>query len=85
MAKYCLYCGLQFSDTTKFCPDCGRPTESGFRIRTTQELELARLRRERKEKADLTQRPVLTRTDGATQTASRGERYLDTFKPREHP
>lgn len=25
--KDCLYCGLQFSDTTDFCPDCGRPTE----------------------------------------------------------
>jgi hypothetical protein len=53
MTKDCLYCGLQFSETTKFCPNCGRPTESGFKIRPTQESELERLRRELKEKEDL--------------------------------
>lgn len=53
MTKDCLYCGLQFSETTKFCPYCGRPTESGFKIRPIQESELERLRRELKEKDDL--------------------------------
>ena len=62
MAKECLYCGLQFSDTTTFCPNCGRPTESGFSIRPIQESELERLRRELKEKDELIQQLVLTRT-----------------------
>ena len=54
MAKDCLYCGLQFSDTTNFCPNCGRPTERDFIIRPNQESELDRLRKELQEKADLT-------------------------------
>ncbi len=53
MTKDCLYCGLQFSETTKYCPNCGRPTESGFKIRPIQESELERLRKELKEKDDL--------------------------------
>ena len=61
MAKYCLYCGLQFSDTTNFCPNCGRPTERGFSIRPMQESELDRLRREIKEKDDLIRLLILTR------------------------
>jgi predicted amidophosphoribosyltransferase len=65
MTKDCLYCGLQFSDTTNFCPNCGRPTESGFRIRPIQESELDRLRREMKEKDDLIRQLVLTRAMGA--------------------
>ena len=36
MAKYCLYCGLRFSETTQFCPECGRPMESGFAVRPVQ-------------------------------------------------
>jgi len=60
MAKDCLYCGLQFSDTTRFCPHCGRPTESGFTIRLLQEVELVRLRGERKEKDDLIRQLVLS-------------------------
>ena len=42
MAKGCLYCGLQFPDTTRFCPQCGRPieedairVESGVKMRRT--------------------------------------------------
>lgn len=62
MAKDCLYCGLQFSDTTKFCPNCGRPTESGFSIRPIQESELDCLRREMQEKDGLIRQLVLTRT-----------------------
>ncbi len=62
MAKDCLYCSLQFSDTTEFCPNCGRPTESGFIIRPMQESELERLRRETKEKDGLKRQPVLTQT-----------------------
>ncbi|HEX6482239.1 MAG TPA: hypothetical protein VF043_25625 [Ktedonobacteraceae bacterium] len=46
MAKDCLYCGLQFSDTTHFCPNCGRPTERGFIILPHQESELDRRRQE---------------------------------------
>ena len=53
MAKYCLYCGLQYSDATNFCFNCGRPTEKGFTIRPIQESEFDRLRREMKEKDDL--------------------------------
>ena len=53
MTKECLYCGLQFADTTHFCPNCGRPTERGFRIRPIQESESDLLRREMKEKEDL--------------------------------
>jgi predicted amidophosphoribosyltransferase len=62
MSKDCLYCGLQFSDTTNFCPNCGRPTESGFRIRPIQESELDRLRRELKEKDELIGQMRQTRT-----------------------
>lgn len=62
MAKDCLYCGLQFSDTTNFCPNCGRPTESGFKICPVQESELDRLREELKEKDELIRQLVLTRT-----------------------
>jgi hypothetical protein len=62
MAKDCLYCGLQFSDTTTFCPNCGRPTESGFSIRPMQESEVDRLRREVQEKDELIRQLVLTRT-----------------------
>jgi len=62
MAKDCLYCGLRFSDTTHFCPNCGRPTESGFIIRPIQESELERLCREVKEKDDLIRQLILTRT-----------------------
>jgi hypothetical protein len=62
MAKDCLYCGLRFSDTTHFCPNCGRPTESGFIIRPIQESELERLCREVKEKDDLIRQLLLTRT-----------------------
>jgi predicted amidophosphoribosyltransferase len=52
MAKDCLYCGLQFSDTTKFCPNCGRLTERGFRILPIQKSKFNHLRREPKEKDD---------------------------------
>ena len=62
MAKECLYCGLRFPETTTFCPDCGRPTTSGFKIRPMQELEVERLRREIKEKDKLIRRLVLFRT-----------------------
>jgi|SRR5450759_2263675 len=62
MAKDCLYCGLQFSDTTQFCPNCGRQAESGFSIRPIQESELERLRREVKEKDELIRQLILTRT-----------------------
>lgn len=57
MARYCLYCGLQFSDTTQFCPNCGRPTEKDFRIlpaqNAQQEAELERLRRDLEETDEL--------------------------------
>ena len=62
MARDCLYCGLQFSDTTNFCPNCGRPTERDFIIRPHQESELDRLRKEIQEKDDLIRQLVLTRT-----------------------
>jgi uncharacterized Zn finger protein (UPF0148 family) len=62
MAKECLYCGLQFADTTTFCPNCGRPTESGFSIRPMQESELEHLRREMQEKDELIRQLLLTRT-----------------------
>ena len=73
MAKDCLYCGLQFSDTTQFCPNCGRPTESGFSIRPIQESEVERLRRKVKEKDDLIRQLILTRTlrDEASRAAAR--------------
>ncbi len=53
MAKYCLYCGLQFSDTTKFCPNCGRLIES-FRIRPLQEPEVGNFRRDLSERVNVT-------------------------------
>jgi predicted amidophosphoribosyltransferase len=79
MSKDCLYCGLQFSDTTRFCPNCGRPTESGFSIRPLQESEVERLRREMREKDDLIRQLVLTQTmrDEASRAArSTGRRDL---------
>ncbi len=59
MAKDCLYCGLQYSDTTNFCLNCGRPTERDFKIRPMQESELDRLHREMKKKDDLIRQLVL--------------------------
>jgi hypothetical protein len=76
MAKDCLYCGLQFSDSTHFCPNCGRPTERCFIIRPIQESELDRLHREMKEKDDLIRKLVLTRTlrGEASRAAARSTR-----------
>ena len=73
MAKDCLYCGLQFSDTTQFCPNCGRPTEGGLIIRPIQESELERLRREVQEKNALIRQLILTQTlrDEASRAAAR--------------
>ena len=73
MAKDCLYCGLQFAGTTKFCPNCGRLTESGFSIRSDQESELVHLRQEMKGKDNLIRQLVLTRTmwDHANRDAAR--------------
>ena len=62
MAKECLYCSLQYLDTTHFCPNCGRPTEKDFKIRPIQESELDRLCREMKAKDELIQQLVLTLT-----------------------
>jgi hypothetical protein len=59
MTKDCLYCGLQYSDTTNFCPDCGRLTEKGFKIRPVQESEFDRICKEMKEKDDLIRQLVL--------------------------
>jgi len=59
MAKDCLYCGLQYSDTTNFCPNCGRLLERGFRICLIQESEFDHLRREMKKKDDLIRQLVL--------------------------
>lgn len=53
MSKHCLSCGLRFSETTAFCPNCGRPTASGFIVRPMQESDLERLGRELKEKDEL--------------------------------
>ncbi len=64
MAKYCLYCGLQFANTTAFCPNCGRPTASSFSIRPLQEQEseVGCLRRELQEKDELIRQLLLART-----------------------
>jgi hypothetical protein len=62
MAKDCLYCGLQFADTTNYCPNCGRPTESGFSIRPILESELERLHRELKKKDGLIRQLIIDRT-----------------------
>ncbi len=79
MAKYCLYCGLQFADTTTFCPNCGRPTAGGFSIRPLQEQEseVDCLRRELQEKDELIRQLVLTRTqrsDASRAAARRADR-----------
>jgi hypothetical protein len=65
MAKDCLSCGLQFSDTTTFCPGCGRPTDSGFKIRPMQESALDRLRWE-------------MAVSAAAMGGGRAQRYVDT-------
>lgn len=81
MSKHCLYCGLRFSDTTAFCPDCGRPTESGFIVRPMQEAELERLGGELKEKDELIRQLVLALTmsseasHAAAQPADRSGTY----------
>jgi len=59
MTKDCLYCSLQYSDTTNFCPDCGRQTERDFKIRPMLEYELDRLHREMKKKDDLIRQLLL--------------------------
>ena len=77
MAKYCLSCGLQFADTTTFCPNCGRPTASGFSIRPLQESEVNCLRRELQEKDELIRQLVLIRTqrgDASHAAARRADR-----------
>src|SRR5579872_52486 len=75
MTKDCLYCGLQFADTTQFCPNCGRLIESGFSIRPfeEQESEVDCLRRELKEKDDLIRQLILIRTmrGGASHATAR--------------
>jgi len=62
MAKECLHCGLQYLDSTHFCPSCGRPTAKGFKILQIQESEFDRLRREIKAKDELIQLLVLALT-----------------------
>ena len=59
MAKDCLYCRLQFDDTATFCPNCGRPTESHFIVRSPQETEVERLREELKRKDELIRQLLL--------------------------
>jgi hypothetical protein len=61
MSKDYLYCGLQYSDTTMFCRNCGRPTERSFLIHSLQESEVDCLRRQLQEKDALIQQLVLTR------------------------
>jgi predicted amidophosphoribosyltransferase len=81
MTKDCLYCGLQFPNTTRFCSNCGRRTESGFSIRLIQESELERLRREVKEKDELIRQLLLTRamcseaSHGAARSIDRRDHY----------
>src|SRR6266487_5918142 len=77
MASECLYCRLHFSDTIKFCPNCGRPTESGFRIRPMPESELDHLRRELKEKEDLIRQLVLVQTTGGQVSYHAAARMVD--------
>ncbi len=48
VARGCLYCGLQLPDSAKFCPECGRSIERGFRIRVIQESKLDCPRKEMK-------------------------------------
>lgn len=62
MTKYCFSCGLQFADTTTFCPNCGRTTASDFSIRPRQESEVDCLRRELQEKDELIRQLILART-----------------------
>src|SRR5712691_4637374 len=33
LRRACVYCGIEFADTTQFCHSCGRATEKGFCIR----------------------------------------------------
>jgi hypothetical protein len=61
MSKDCLYCGLQYPDTTTFCRNCGRPTERSFLIHPLQESEVDRLHRQLQEKEALIRQLVLTR------------------------
>ncbi len=71
MAKDCLYCGLQYSDTTNFCLNCGRPTERDFKIRPMQESELDRLHREMKEKDDLIRQEERDQAEDTTNVYTR--------------
>lgn len=48
MAKSCLYCNLPLPDTADFCPQCGRPVERSFEIRSMQESEFGGFREEMK-------------------------------------
>ena len=68
MSKDCLYCGLQFSDTTHFCSNCGRPTESGFTIRPARKTELDYLRRQLKETNELIRQLALAESHEGTQS-----------------
>lgn len=40
MAKWCLYCRLQFLESARFCSECGRLLESGFRIHPVQDSSM---------------------------------------------
>ena len=55
MAISCLYCRLQLPNTADFCPQCGRPIERDFEIRSIQESESGNFRREMKGNDALTQ------------------------------
>lgn len=56
MAKSCLYCNLPLPDTADFCPQCDRPVERSFKIRSMQESASGDFREEMKGNGGLLRR-----------------------------
>ena len=51
-AKSCLYCCIQLPDRAAFCPECGRPVESCYKIRPMQNCEFDNLHTELTENSE---------------------------------
>ena len=71
MTTDCLYCGLRFPDTARFCPNCGRHTEKDFTVRPIQADELECLRKQVREKDALIRQLSTALQDKASHATGR--------------
>ena len=69
----CLYCRIQLPDTASFCPQCGRPIETGFAIRRIQGSGFDGLRKAMKERETLMRRQGFSSSNSYPQTQAHME------------